>query len=81
MPTPDQIDKAITDDTLRRSMFARLQVMQMTGDKLVEEYRSKTAETLLSAGLTLIPSDHLQDHQFVVSRGIYEAARNIGTKG
>ena len=60
---------------------ARLEIMEMMGAKLVEEYREKTASTLLQAALTLIPSDHLQDHQFVVSRGVYEAARRIVETG
>jgi hypothetical protein len=49
----------------------------MSGQELVERYREDTARTLLSAGITLIPSEHLTDNQFVVSRGVYEAARKI----
>jgi hypothetical protein len=39
----------------------------------------RCAETLLTAGITLIPCDHLLDHQFAVSRGVYEAAKKIGS--
>lgn len=42
-----------------------------------EGYREKTAITLLRAGVSLIPCDYLQDHQFIVSRGVYEAAKRI----
>ncbi len=63
-----------------RSLKARLEIMEMMGKKVVEEYREQVAHSLLSANLTIIPSDHLQDHQFVVSRGVYEAARRIVEK-
>ena len=77
MPLPESMDPGLRDDTLRRSFMARLQVAQLQGAKLVEEYQNNVAQTLLSAGITLIPSDHLLDNQFVVSRGIYEAAKRI----
>jgi hypothetical protein len=81
MPIRDEdISRAISDDTLRRGLLARMQMAMASGEKLVEEHRARVAETLLHAGLHLIPSDHLQDHQFVVSRGIYEAARTVGAK-
>lgn len=35
----------------------------------------RRAESLLQSGVTLIPSDHLQDNEFVVSRELYEAAK------
>lgn len=62
---------------LGRSLKARLEIMQTMGKKLADEYREKVASALLESSLTLIPSDHLQDHQFVVSRGVYEAAKRI----
>lgn len=68
------IERDCIANELSRSMKARIELMQMTGKKLADEYRDKVACTLLEASLTLIPSDHLQDHQFVVSRGVYEAA-------
>jgi hypothetical protein len=49
----------------------------MMGKKFAGEYRDKVASSLLQASLTLIPSDHLLDHQFVVSRKVYEAAKRI----
>jgi hypothetical protein len=65
---------------LEHSLRARLEVMEIMGRKCVEEYREKVACSLLTASLTLIPSEHLQDHQFVVSRGVYEAAKRIVEK-
>lgn len=70
-------ERDLRDDTLSRSIKARLDLMHMTGEKLVEEHRMRAAEALMSAGITLIPSDHLLDHQFCVSRGVYEAAKKI----
>lgn len=62
---------------LGRAMRAQLEIMGLAGKKLAEEYRQQVASTLLTASLTLIPSDHLQDHQFVVSRAVYEAAKRM----
>ena len=70
-------EKAVRDDTLFRSLRAQLDLMGKTGEKLVEEHRTRCAETLLTAGITLIPCDHLLDHQFAVSRGVYEAAKKL----
>lgn len=82
MPFNDAtIGRQMDEDTFRRAFMARLKAAQVTGEKLVEEHRFKTAEVLLSAGLTLIPSEHLQDHQFVVSQGIYDAAMKIAKSG
>jgi hypothetical protein len=72
------VDRDIEADTLGRSIKARWDLLKMTGEKLVDEHRMRVAETLLSCGLTLIPSEHLLDHQFVVSRGVYEAAKKFG---
>ena len=82
MPTPHMehlIGKTVRDDTLFRALRAQMDLMGKTGEKLVEEHRMRCAETLLTAGITLIPSDHLLDHQFVVSRGVYEAAKKISS--
>lgn len=72
------VQKSVNDDTLFRSLRVQLDLMGKTGEKLVEEHRMRCAETLLTAGLTLIPCDGLLDHQFAVSRGVYEAAKKIG---
>lgn len=77
MPDPRNVENDIEFDTLRRSLHARMELMVMTGEKLVAEHRQRVAETLLAAGITLIPSDSLQDHQFAVSRGVYEAAKKM----
>lgn len=73
----EQIKQEMDADTFRRGFYARLEAAKLTGDKLVQEHRNKVAEALLSAGINLIPSDHLRDHEFVVSRGVYEAAKKI----
>jgi len=73
------IEKTLRDDTLFRSLKAQLDIMGKTGEKLIEEHRSRCAETLMTAGITLIPCDHLLDHQFVVSRGVYDAAKKINS--
>ena len=71
--------KVVTEATLTSALRVQLDLMGKTGEKLIEEHRMKCAETLLTAGITLIPCDHLLDHQFAVSRGVYEAAKKIGT--
>jgi len=55
--------------------------LHLTGKKLAEEYRNKCAAALVGAGITLIPSEDLEDHQFVVSRGVYDAAKRFIKKG
>ncbi len=71
------IERCLNEDTLTRAMRARMDAMTMTGEKLVHENRRRVAHSLLSCGLTLIPSEHLTDNQFVVSRGVYDAAKLI----
>ena len=78
MPTPNQIEHSIDNDTLRRALLARMELAMKTGERLVEVHRDRIAEALLSAGLTLIPSEHLLDHQFCVSPGVFAAAKRIG---
>lgn len=73
----DCFEKLVNDDTLSRGLMARVNLMRITGEKLVEEHRMRAAEALLAAGITLIPSEHLLDHQFVVSAGVYEAAKKL----
>lgn len=80
MPNPypeNLVRKTVNDDTLMRALRAQMDLMGKTGEKLIEEHRMRCAETLLTAGITLIPCDHLLDHQFAVSRGVYEAAKKI----
>jgi hypothetical protein len=48
------------------------------GRRLHADYLRNTALTLLTGGIHLIPSDDLKDNQFIVSRGIYEAAKRAG---
>jgi len=80
MPMPEQYDmeRELKRRDLEAGIRAQLEIMRMTGDRLVEEFRTRCAETLLKSGTQLIPSDYLQDHQFVVSRGVYEAAKKVG---
>lgn len=67
--------RAIDNDSLLRALKIRSDVMTLTGQKLINEYQERTAQTLLEASLTLIPCDTLRDHEFIVSRGVYEAAK------
>lgn len=69
--------KVLQEHTLMTALRVQMELMGKTGEKLVEEHRMRCAETLLTAGITLIPCDHLLDHQFAVSRGVYEAAKKI----
>ncbi len=71
------INNAINQDTLRRSLMARMEDARLSGERITEDYRNKIAETFLLAGITLFPSDTLLDHQYVVSRGVYEAAMKL----
>ena len=75
------VRQAIDQDLLTRAFRARLEISRMDGEELVYRYREDTARVLLSVGITLIPSDHLTDNQFVVSRGVYEAARRLAAGG
>lgn len=80
MSDSNYIEKDVNDDTLRRAINAQVDVLRvasLTGRKLVEEHQMKVAEALLGAGITLIPSEHLLDHQFCVSPGVYRAAKRI----
>ncbi len=70
----DFVTAAINEDTLRRAMWARLDAALQSGKVIIEEHRTRMAEALLMHGICLIPSPHLQDHQFVVSQGVYDAA-------
>lgn len=60
-----------------RRISAQMQAATLSGEKLVKEYRENIAQALISVGITLIPSDYLRDHEYVVSRGVYEAAKNL----
>ena len=76
-PNPQNIAKSIGADNMGRYLREQLLLAQAKGEKLVEDYREQVARTFLSAGIQLIPSDYLADHQYVVSRGVYEAAKKL----
>ncbi len=69
--------REIDRDTLSRAFFARLSTAEKSAEEFVREYRHNTAEVLMSIGICLIPSEHLRDDQFVVSQGVYDAAKKI----
>lgn len=77
MPMRDEINTEMQREDFGRHFRARLDIAMMQGDKLVKQYRENVATALINAGITLIPSDHLRDHEYVVSRGVYEAAKKI----
>ena len=81
LTTARMIEDAIHGDTLGPGLMDRFQAMQLNGEKLIDEHRNGVAEVLFSCGISLIPSDHLLDHQFVVSRGVYDAARKMSVTG
>lgn len=55
---------------------AHLELAGMNAKALVQRYQRTVANALISAGVCIIPSDVLEDHQFMVSRGVYDAAVN-----
>jgi len=67
------------EDTLESAFRARLEasrkVLEITA--LQERQAENTARRLLSAGVSLIPSEVLADNQFMVSRAVFEAARRL----
>jgi hypothetical protein len=65
------------DDILMRALLAEVSVGTDNLASSVRKNRVKTARALISCGLILSPSDHLQDNQFIVSRGVYEAVMEI----
>lgn len=77
MPDPYLINRDVEADVHWRGFLTKLEIAEMCGKQVAEEYRQRIAQSLLECGLTLIPSDHLQDHQFVVSRGVYKAALEV----
>ena len=76
-PLNQNVEKEIRCNDIRSAFLAQLYDVEKSGESLIEDYREKAAKALYSAGLQLIPSDHLQDHQFVVSRGVYKAAQKL----
>ena len=48
---------------------------------MVKEHRERMAYSLMSAGVHLIPSEHLADTQIVVSQGVYNAAKQLCDNG
>ena len=75
--TNPKVERQLESELFDRAFRARLGLIQMSGPKLLNEYRQRLAECLCSVGLTVIPSDHLRDHEFVVSREVYEAAKRM----
>lgn len=72
-----RINKTVEEDTLSRALRAQMQLLSLTGEKLIKEHQMRVAETLLSCGITMIPCEHLLDHQFAVSPGVYRAAKEL----
>ena len=62
-----------------RHIMARWEA-ETEADRIAENHlkeMEQKANLLLKASITLIPSDFLQDNEFVVSRNIYEAAKRV----
>lgn len=49
-------------------------------DKMRSDDMEYRARLLILAGCTIIPSDHLRDNEFVVSREMFEAARRVSLR-
>lgn len=79
MPVPnyESINKDREFELLQNGLRTQLEIAMKSGKALVEEHRERVAYSLLSGGVHLIPSDNLTDSQFVVSRGVYEAAKRL----
>lgn len=77
MPEKNYFESDIDADRLRRAFLARIQAAAANLEELAEEYRIDTVKTMMAVGISLIPSDHLLDNQFVVSRKMYEAAKRL----
>lgn len=75
MPSEEQIDESICRDNFERTFRARLQAAGESVNALHERHQHDVAKALLSAGVRLIPSEYLRDDEFVVSMGVYEAAK------
>ena len=81
MPNMNDVTQDRNFDFLGRALREQLDLATKSGKALVEEHRERVAYGLMAVGIHLIPSDHLTDNQFVVSRGVYEAAKRLCEKG
>ena len=67
------------NEDLARFAMARFQALMesktLEGKRLQE--LDRRASILIAAGVTLIPSEHLKDNEFVVSQEIYDAAKRL----
>ena len=77
METSERISKRIDEELLHRGLLSRFEIAMRDAKALAESHQERLATALLESGLCLIPSDHLLDNQFVVSRGVYEAAQRV----
>ena len=75
MPSQGELQRQFEQHEMTSGLKARLAALDLTGPKLVKEYRENLAQAILAAGMTVIPLGSLQDHQIVVSRGVYDAAK------
>jgi hypothetical protein len=62
---------------LHNALRAQIKRMGVAGEELVDEHREQMALALLTSGINLIPSEYLFDNQFIVSVGVYEAAKRL----
>lgn len=76
-PTYLLVNEDREQELLQRGLRAQLELAMKSGGELVKEHRERMAYSLMAAGVTLIPSEHLIDTQIVVSQGIYDAAKRI----
>lgn len=81
IPEYGRINEERETELLQRGLRAQLELAMKSGDALVKEHRERMAYSLMSAGVHLMPSDHLADTQIVVSRGVYDAAKRLCDNG
>jgi hypothetical protein len=58
--------------------MADFQAMLDKCDKITRAYQAKVAQALVNiTGIELIPNEHLQDHQYMVSQGLYDSVQKL----
>jgi hypothetical protein len=67
--------------TLEKALMEQFRLTQMDLEEVHKRHRRNVAKHLMASGITLIPSDRLQDHEYVVSRGVYDAAKKYLMEG
>lgn len=62
---------------LSQAYRVRREIARMKLQEQRDQHRQEMALTLLKIGVVLIPSESLDDHEIVVSRAVYDAAKEL----